>query len=103
MFEELNRAEQRAFDALSLALVLFNSYSAVLDPAASQYHRGIYVLFTYVLVFLLYRSASRLGRTIDYPLMAASVVCIVVSRFRKESGIGPGRYVETSRAGAVNS
>ena len=76
MFEKLNRAEQRVFDALSLALVLFYSYSAVLDPAATQYHRGIYVLVTYVLVFLLYRSQSRLGRILDYLLIAASVACI---------------------------
>lgn len=76
MFEKLNRVEQRAFDALSVALVLFYSYSAVLDPAATQFHRGIYVLVTYVLVFLLYRSKSRPGRVADYLLMVASVVCI---------------------------
>ena len=76
MFEKLNRVEQRVFDALALALVLFYAYSAVLDPAATQYHRGIYVLITYVLVFLLYRSASRFGRALDYLLMAASIVCI---------------------------
>ena len=76
MFEKLNRAERWAFDALALALVLFYAYSAVLDPAATQYHRGIYVLVTYVLVFLLYRSASRFGRVLDYLLMVASVVCI---------------------------
>ena len=76
MFEKLNRVEQRAFDALSVALVLFYSYSAVLDPAATQYHRGIYVLVTYVLVFLLYRSKSRPGRVADYLLMVASIVCI---------------------------
>ena len=76
MFEKLNRVEQQVFDALSVALVLFYSYSAVLDPAATQYHRGIYVLVTYVLVFLLYRSKSRPGRVADYLLMAASVVCI---------------------------
>ena len=76
MFEKLNRVEQRVFDALSVALVLFYSYSAVLDPAATQYHRGIYVLVTYVLVFLLYRSKSRPGRVADYLLMVASIVCI---------------------------
>ena len=76
MFEKLNRAEQWAFDALALVLVLFYAWSAVLDPAATQYHRGIYVLITYVLVFLLYRSASRFGRVLDYLLMAASVICI---------------------------
>ena len=76
MFEKLNRAEQWAFDALALVLVLFYAYSAVLDPAATQYHRGVYVLITYVLVFLLYRSAHRFGRVLDYLLMAASVICI---------------------------
>ena len=76
MFEKLNRAEQRVFDALALALVLFYAWSAVLDPAATQYHRGIYILVTYVLVFLLYRSASRLGRILDYLLMTASLACI---------------------------
>ena len=76
MFEKLNRGEQRVFDALSVALVLFYSYSAVLDPVATQFHRGIYVLVTYVLVFLLYRSKSRPGRVADYLLMVASIVCI---------------------------
>ena len=76
MFEKLNRVERRVFDALSVALVLFYSYSAVLDPAATQYHRGIYVLVTYVLVFLLYRSKSRPGRVADYLLMVSSIVCI---------------------------
>ena len=63
MFEKLNRVEQRAFDALALALVLFYAYSAVLDPAATQYHRGIYVLITYVLVFLLYRSGEPIRKS----------------------------------------
>ena len=76
MFEKLNQVERWIFDVLSLALVVFYSYSAVLDPAATQYHRGIYILITYVLVFLLYRSRSGLGRGFDYLLMAGSVVCI---------------------------
>jgi TRAP-type uncharacterized transport system fused permease subunit len=29
------------------------------QPAATQYHRGIYVIITYVLVFLLYKSKTR--------------------------------------------
>ena len=76
MFEKLNKVERSLFDVLALALVLFYSYSAVLDPAATQYHRGMFVVITYVLVFLLYRSSSRLGRAVDYLLMTASVVCI---------------------------
>lgn len=75
-FDRLNRVEQRAFDLLSVALVLFYSYSAVLAPAATQYHRGIYILITYVLVFLLYRAPGRWGRAVDYALMAASAACI---------------------------
>jgi len=77
MFEKLNRYERWVFDGLSLVLVLFYSYSAVLEPAATQYHRGIYVLITYVLVLLLYQSKGTLGRTVDYLLIIASVVCVV--------------------------
>jgi len=76
MFEKLNRIERWVFDILSLALVVFYSYSAVLDPAATQYHRGIYILITYVLVFLLYRSKTGLGRSVDYLLIVLSAVCI---------------------------
>jgi hypothetical protein len=52
MFGKLNKAEKLVFDGLSIFLVLFYSYSAVLEPAATQYHRGIYIIITYVLVFL---------------------------------------------------
>ena len=40
MFEKLNKVEQWAFDAMAMGLVLFYSYSAVLEPAASQFHRS---------------------------------------------------------------
>ena len=76
MFDALTRVERWAFDALSLTLVLFYAGSALLVPTATQYHRGVYVLVTYVLVFLLYRSKSRPGRVVDYLLIAVSVVCI---------------------------
>ena len=51
--DHLKKIEQFIFDALAVSLVLFYSYSAVVAPAATQYHRGIYVIITYVLVFLL--------------------------------------------------
>jgi TRAP transporter 4TM/12TM fusion protein len=76
MFDRLNKVEQTVFDLLSLFLVLFYSYSAVLEPAATQYNRGIYVIVTYVLVFLLYQSKTRLGRLIDYLLIALSIISI---------------------------
>ena len=75
-FEKLQKWEQWLFDAMALTLVVFYSYSAVLEPAATQYHRGIYVIITYVLVFLLYQSKSKLGRVVDYLLMLASVVSL---------------------------
>jgi TRAP transporter 4TM/12TM fusion protein len=76
VFEKLNKIEQRVFDILALGLVLFYSYSAVLEPAATQYHRGIYVLITYILVFLIYQSPGRMGRIVDYVLIAASIVTV---------------------------
>ncbi len=85
MYEKLNRFEQYLFDALSVFLVLFYSYSAVLEPAATQYHRGIYVIVTYVLVFLIYRSESLPGRIIDYLLLTASVITIAYWIFNFEA------------------
>jgi TRAP transporter 4TM/12TM fusion protein len=76
MFEKLNKVEKIIFDACSIILVLFYSYSAVLQPAATQYHRGIYVVLTYVLVFLIYQSKSPIMRVIDYVLMLLSIVSI---------------------------
>ncbi|MEA3290733.1 MAG: TRAP transporter fused permease subunit, partial [Pseudomonadota bacterium] len=76
MYERLNRVEQILFDALSVFLVLFYSYSAVLEPAATQYHRGVYVIVTYVLAFLLYRSKTPPGRVVDYVLIVLSIVTI---------------------------
>jgi TRAP transporter 4TM/12TM fusion protein len=76
MYGDLHKFEKILFDVCALALVLFYSYSAVLQPAATQYHRGIYVILTYVLVFLLYRSQHKLMRVVDYLLMGTSIVCI---------------------------
>ena len=76
LFDKLNKAEQWIFDLLAIALVLFYSYSAVLEPAATQFHRGIYVIITYILVFLLYQSKTRLGRAIDYLLIILSIITV---------------------------
>ena len=45
-------------------------------PAATQYHRGIYVLATYILVFLVYRSDSKIMRMMDYLLIVLSIITI---------------------------
>ncbi len=76
MYNELNRYEQYFFDACALLLLLFYSYAAVVSPAATQYHRGVYVIITYVLVFLLYKSKTTIMRAVDYLLMITSVVTL---------------------------
>ncbi|MGB5745465.1 MAG: TRAP transporter fused permease subunit [Desulfobacterales bacterium] len=76
MYDKLNRFEKIVFDVLSVILVLFYSYSAVLQPASTQYHRGIYVIITYVLAFLLYKSKSRIMRVVDYLLIFLSIFSI---------------------------
>ena len=76
MYDKLNRFEKIVFDVLSVVLVLFYSYSAVLQPASTQYHRGIYVIITYVLVFLLYKSKSRIMRVVDYLLIFLSIFSV---------------------------
>ena len=76
MYEKLNRSEQILFDSCSVFLVVFYSWAAVIQPMATQYHRGVYVIITYVLVFLLYKSKTKIGRVIDYTLMVLSLICI---------------------------
>ena len=76
MYEKMHRIEQIFFDFCALGLLLFYSYAAVISPAATQYHRGIYVIVTYILVFLLYRSKSRIMRVVDYILIILSIITI---------------------------
>ena len=76
MYDKLKNFEKIIFDILAVALVIFYSYSAVLQPAATQYHRGIYVIITYVLVFLVYKSKNKWLRGVDYLLMVLSVVAV---------------------------
>ncbi|MDH3349630.1 MAG: TRAP transporter permease, partial [Desulfobulbaceae bacterium] len=76
MYSQLNRFEKILFDILSVVLVLFYSYAAVFQPAATQYHRGIYIIITYILIFLLYKSQTIFMRVIDYLLILLSTVSI---------------------------
>ena len=72
----MNKVEQILFDIMALGLVLFYSYSAVIAPAATQYHRGIYVVITYILVFLVYRSKHPVARVGDFLLIALSIATL---------------------------
>ena len=76
MYEKLNKIEQFFFDFLSVGMVLFYSWSAIFEPAATQYHRGIYVIITYILIFLIYKSKHLVFRILDYLFMLGSVVTV---------------------------
>ncbi len=76
MYEKLNQFEKIVFDVCSVILVLFYSYAAVIQPASTQYHRGVYVIITYVLIFLLYKSKSSIMRIVDYLLIFLSIFCV---------------------------
>ena len=75
-WKNLNKAEQFIFDILAVTLLLFYSWSAVVQPAATQYHRGIYILITYILVFLVYKSKNKWLRIGDYLLIFLSIFTI---------------------------
>ncbi|MEA3230514.1 MAG: TRAP transporter permease, partial [Thermodesulfobacteriota bacterium] len=81
MYDKLKRFEQIIFDILAVGLVLFYSYSAVVKPAATQYHRGIYVIITYILVFLAYQSRSKKWPGLNPVLRATDYLLIVLSIF----------------------
>ena len=76
MYEKLNKFEKILFDACSVILVVFYTYAAVIRPASTQYLRGVYIIITYVLVFLLYKSKHFLLRICDYILMVLSVFSV---------------------------
>jgi len=76
VYEKLNKFEKIVFDVLAVVLVVFYSYSAVLKPAATQYHRGIYVIITYVMIFLVYKSRHPIFRALDYLLLLLSIFTV---------------------------
>jgi len=76
VYEKLNRFEQIVFDICSVILVVFYSYAAVIHPMATQYHRGVYIIITYFLVFLLYKSKTKIMRVVDYILILLSLASI---------------------------
>jgi TRAP transporter 4TM/12TM fusion protein len=60
---------------LGFGMVVFYFYTAGLASVATQYHRGVYVLVTYVLVFLLYPSGGTWYRYLLAVLVGALVAC----------------------------
>ncbi|NQT63151.1 MAG: TRAP transporter fused permease subunit [Candidatus Marinimicrobia bacterium] len=85
MVQDLNRLETIVFKTFSVGLVLFYILSATVAPAATEFHRGIYVFITYVLVFMLYKSSWPSLRPFDYLLMLLSVISISYWIFNYEA------------------
>ncbi|WP_432821398.1 TRAP transporter fused permease subunit [Trichloromonas sp.] len=70
---------------LGAAMVLFYFYSAGLKAVATQYHRGVYVFATYVLVFLLYPAGKTRIRVILGLILGAIISCSAAILFFSES------------------
>ena len=85
MIQDLNRFETIVFKTLSVGLVLFYILSATVAPAATEFHRGIYVFITYVLVFMLYKSPWPSLRPLDYLLILLSIISISYWIFNYEA------------------
>jgi len=60
---------------LGAGMVLFYFYSAGLKAVATQYHRGVYVFATYVLVFLLYPAGKTRIRLVLSLVLGAMLSC----------------------------
>jgi len=85
MYEKLSKIEKFLFDFMAVGLVLFYSFSATFFPASSQYHRGIYVLITYIMVFLIYKSEKLAFRILDFVLLAASAITVAYWMINNEA------------------
>ena len=64
---------------LGAGMVLFYFYTAGLAAVATEYHRGVYVFVTYVLVFLLYPAGKTWTRIPLSLIIAAVYSCAIVS------------------------
>jgi TRAP transporter 4TM/12TM fusion protein len=64
--------------ALGGGMVLFYFYTAGLAAVATQYHRGVYVFVTYVLVFLLY-PAGKTRMRIPLSLVIGAIISCAVA------------------------
>ena len=69
-----------AFSVLGCLMVLIYFYGAGIRPAPTQYNRGIYVLLTYVMIFLAFpfskKSSSTRPGVLDLALALASMVVV---------------------------
>ncbi|GAB6191036.1 TRAP transporter permease [Desulfocastanea catecholica] len=66
---------------LGAGLVLFYFYAAGISSVGTQYHLGIYVFITYVLVFLLYPAGSPTVRVVLSLLLSTVLVSVIAILF----------------------
>ena len=60
---------------LSIFMVAFYIYNSGVQPVSTQYHKGIYVLVTFVMVFLAYPMTSR--SRVDRPSISDMVMALI--------------------------
>ena len=65
---------------LGASMVIFYFYTAGITTVATQFHRGVYVFITYVLVFLLY-PAGKLYMRIPLTLFTGFVISAAIGLF----------------------
>ena len=64
---------------LGAGMVVFYFYSAGIKAVATEYHRGIYVFATYVLVFLLYPAGTaktRIGLSLIMGMLLSAFLAV---------------------------
>jgi len=81
VYLDLKKFEKILFDVAAVFLVLFYSYSALIRPVSTQYHRGIYVVITYFLVLLIYKSKNKILRLVDYGMIILACVPVLYFMF----------------------
>lgn len=85
---------------LGAFMVLFYFYAAGVATVGTQYHLGLYVFITYVLVFLLYPSGSPVTRGVLGVLLGAIISCLVACLFfYPDVATFHGRLLEVGDAG----
>jgi TRAP transporter 4TM/12TM fusion protein len=72
---------------LGTSLVLFYFYAAGISSVGTQYHLGIYVFITYILVFLLYPAGSPIARVFLSLLLSTILVSVIAIFFIYEDHI----------------
>ncbi|MEZ4526673.1 MAG: TRAP transporter permease [Desulfobacterales bacterium] len=79
--------------ALGAFMVLFYFYAAGIAPVGIQYHLGIYVFITYILVFLLYPAgSSKMQWGLDI-LMGAVLACTAAAFFYKSPAVLHEKFI----------